>query len=179
MQAADPAAGATDKTLVTANWVSQTGDGAPNNLIHKTGNEAKIGKLTFKTNRPEGVTHQYASQENNDAYVKRIIHRIVTQDGNARVKYMVIDSRNENYGIASVTYLNGVLQASYIAIAGTFVPTFRIFQKDGSTYIGMDMPYHVGFTLQQLTYADTYGNNVFYAPLIDVYSTDYTEVTHT
>ena len=43
MQAADPASGATDKTLVTANWVSQTGDGAPNNLIHKTGNETKIG----------------------------------------------------------------------------------------------------------------------------------------
>ena len=39
LQAADPASGATDKTLVTANWVSQTGDSAPNNLIHKTGNE--------------------------------------------------------------------------------------------------------------------------------------------
>ena len=43
--AADPAAGATDKTLVTANWVSQTGDSAPNNLVHKTGNE----------NRPSGL----------------------------------------------------------------------------------------------------------------------------
>ena len=31
---ADPANGATDKTLVTANWVSQTGGGAPNNLLH-------------------------------------------------------------------------------------------------------------------------------------------------
>lgn len=43
--AADPASGATDKTLVTANWVSQTGDSGPNNLIHKTGNE----------NRPSGI----------------------------------------------------------------------------------------------------------------------------
>lgn len=43
MQAADPAAGATDKTLVTANWVSQTGDGAPNNLLHRTGNEKVLG----------------------------------------------------------------------------------------------------------------------------------------
>lgn len=43
MQAADPAAGATDKTLVTANWVSQTGDSAPNNLIHRTGNEKVLG----------------------------------------------------------------------------------------------------------------------------------------
>ena len=45
MQAADPEAGATDKTLVTANWVSQTGDSGPNNLIHKKGDEAKYGKL--------------------------------------------------------------------------------------------------------------------------------------
>lgn len=43
--AADPAAGATDKTLVTANWVSQSGDSAPNNLIHKNGNETKNGVL--------------------------------------------------------------------------------------------------------------------------------------
>ena len=50
MRAADPASGATDKTLTTANWISQTGDSAPNNLIHKTGNE----------NRPNGVlTTQY------------------------------------------------------------------------------------------------------------------------
>ena len=43
--AADPAAGATDKTLVTANWISQTGDSGPNNLIHKNGDETKYGKL--------------------------------------------------------------------------------------------------------------------------------------
>lgn len=45
--AADPESGATDKTLVTANWVSQTGDNRPNNLIHKTGDETKYGKLTL------------------------------------------------------------------------------------------------------------------------------------
>lgn len=39
MQAADPASGATDKTLVTANWVSQSGDDAPNNLMHRNGDE--------------------------------------------------------------------------------------------------------------------------------------------
>lgn len=37
--AADPASGATDKTLATTNWISQTGDSAPNNLIHRSGNE--------------------------------------------------------------------------------------------------------------------------------------------
>lgn len=47
MQAADPAAGATDKTLVTANWVSQTGDDAPNNLAHRNGNETWRGEKIF------------------------------------------------------------------------------------------------------------------------------------
>jgi len=37
--AADPASGATDKTLVTANWISQTGETRPNNLIHATGSD--------------------------------------------------------------------------------------------------------------------------------------------
>jgi len=47
MQAADPASGATDKTLVTANWVSQTGDSGPNNLVHRTGNETIANEKTF------------------------------------------------------------------------------------------------------------------------------------
>lgn len=51
MQAADPAAGATDKTLVTANWVSQTGEGRPNNVLHDNGAETKSGRLTMNTDR--------------------------------------------------------------------------------------------------------------------------------
>ena len=47
--AADPASGATDKTLVTANWVSQTGDSGPNNLIHRSGTETKNGRLDVIT----------------------------------------------------------------------------------------------------------------------------------
>lgn len=49
--AADPESGATDKTLVTANWVSQTGDGAPNNLAHTNGNEDIGGIKNFTGNR--------------------------------------------------------------------------------------------------------------------------------
>ena len=45
--AADPDNGATDKTLVTANWVSQTGVGAPNNLVHKNGSETLNGAYTY------------------------------------------------------------------------------------------------------------------------------------
>ena len=64
MQAADPAAGATDKTLVTANWVSQTGDGAPNNLIHKTGSETKTGRLNLLDGM-YGIFYKYAINTNN------------------------------------------------------------------------------------------------------------------
>ena len=39
MQAADPASGATNKSLVTANWISQTGMSRPNNVLHTTGEE--------------------------------------------------------------------------------------------------------------------------------------------
>ena len=39
MHGADPASGATDKTLVTANWVSQTGESKPNNIMHTVGND--------------------------------------------------------------------------------------------------------------------------------------------
>lgn len=47
MQAADPASGATDKTLVTANWVSQTGDSAPNNIMHRNGAETVADTKIF------------------------------------------------------------------------------------------------------------------------------------
>ena len=51
LKANDPANGATDKTLVTANWVSQTGEGRPNNVLHNNGSETKSGRLTMKTDR--------------------------------------------------------------------------------------------------------------------------------
>ena len=47
MQTADPSSGATDKSVVNANWVSQTGDSAPNNLVHRTGNEMIAGTKTY------------------------------------------------------------------------------------------------------------------------------------
>ena len=55
MQAADPASGATDKTLVTANWVSQTGSGRPNNLIHDGGSEIIRGNKIIYDRRDRDV----------------------------------------------------------------------------------------------------------------------------
>lgn len=45
--AADPASGATDKTLTTANWISQTGNSSPNNLVHRYGNETIYNDKLF------------------------------------------------------------------------------------------------------------------------------------
>ena len=46
-KAANAASGATDTSLVNANWISQTGDSAPNNVMHRSGNETKTGIATF------------------------------------------------------------------------------------------------------------------------------------
>ena len=62
--AADPESGATDKTLVTANWVSQTGVSAPNNLIHRSGNEIKNGTLKLTTTTA-GATSLKVEQTSN------------------------------------------------------------------------------------------------------------------
>ena len=65
LKANDPSSGATDKTLVTANWVSQTGNDAPNNLAHKSGAETIDGDKTFRR-QIIGVQFQLASFGSND-----------------------------------------------------------------------------------------------------------------
>lgn len=43
----NPPSGDTSTKAVNTNWISQTGNNAPNNLIHKNGDESKTGKLTL------------------------------------------------------------------------------------------------------------------------------------
>lgn len=62
--AADPESGATDKTLVTANWASQTGDSAPNNLLHKNGNETATGNKYIYTLYSVGMLSLTGNQYN-------------------------------------------------------------------------------------------------------------------
>lgn len=74
LQAADPADGATDKTLTTANWVSQTGDSAPSNLLHKNGNETADGLKIFN-DCPRAVLFNSPIDDNNTGavgYFKKI-----------------------------------------------------------------------------------------------------------
>ena len=49
LQGANAPSGSTDNTLANTNWVSQTGDSSPNNLVHRTGSEIVLGNKTFKT----------------------------------------------------------------------------------------------------------------------------------
>lgn len=107
LQAADPANGATDKTLVTANWVSQTGDSGPNNLIHKAGNETKTGVLSLNYggrfsqglhinntvdlyNSPPSTDCQYAIQfrDKNDNIVAILAINHLTNDTRELVIYL-------------------------------------------------------------------------------------------
>ena len=55
LKANDPANGTTDKTLVTANWVSQTGAEAPNNLVHRSGTETMNGTKSVNALKFVGV----------------------------------------------------------------------------------------------------------------------------
>lgn len=96
LKANDPASGATDKTLVTANWVSQTGNNAPNNLLHKTGDEKTIGlkEGNFRpyrlnnpdlTNVPAGKWLRYAQWQ--EAYGPANFVEIIGNRGNNGYHY--------------------------------------------------------------------------------------------
>ena len=91
MQAADPASGATDKTLTTANWVSQTGDSSPNNLIHRSGNESKNGNLTLL--KPLFITRP----DNGQCYIQTtdLGFDLMTLPGST-VTRLIIDTYDKN-----------------------------------------------------------------------------------
>lgn len=94
LHAADPAAGATDKTLTTANWVSQTGSGAPNNLIHRSGNEIKSGVMTFTS----GILDK----------VSAINYQITPNSRTYRDAYQVTDTNDVMIGSIRLVYgVNG------------------------------------------------------------------------
>lgn len=90
MQAADPAAGATDKTLVTANWVSQTGDDAPNNLVHKIGTETINGVKIF-SNGIKGYCNNFHSTNITDQAINDI-SLFARLDNSSHGKYIIFDA---------------------------------------------------------------------------------------
>ena len=106
MQAADPASGATDKTLTTANWISQTGDSGPNNLIHKTGNETKSGNITFMNEsirkiarnmeyRPSSYSGQYPKMLQGSDSKDIIRYRLNFDAVNTSAGWQIYNSNNQ------------------------------------------------------------------------------------
>lgn len=137
--AADPAAGATDKTLVTANWVSQTGSGKPNNLIHDAGNENINGEKrhisgvlgqSYQLTIPatgnysieisyKGVTTQFAKIEIFD-YINNIGSVMwdifLVWNGGANNKAYGRRLGNPNAEVPKFTVDNGILKLIFTAI---------------------------------------------------------------
>lgn len=75
---ADPASGATDTTVATTNWVSQTGNSSPNNLVHRTGAESIGGWKGFN----DGAFNKYLIfniPASGDHYIKISIIANTTQ----------------------------------------------------------------------------------------------------
>lgn len=52
LKGVDPPSGDTSQKLVTTNWISQTGDSSPNNVVHRSGNETIQGQKTFTSLTP-------------------------------------------------------------------------------------------------------------------------------
>lgn len=120
MQAADPAAGTTDKTLVTANWVSQTGDSAPNNLAHKTGSETIDGDKRF--------TKLLIGRGNGQYYTNFWLQ-------NMSIDRSVYDGTRREIQI-SFRDMNGQVLGALILVRKTASTEIvaRLFRKDG-TYV--------------------------------------------
>lgn len=93
--AADPAAGATDKTLVTANWISQTGDSGPNNLMHRAGNETSTGFKFGNFSVKQG--NMSIPQPDTDGKYRRIF-RIKNVGINTAIDMRIYVNSNIDYG---------------------------------------------------------------------------------
>ena len=78
LKANNPESGATDKTLVTANWVSQTGEGRPNNLIHDVGNE-NISGIKRHISGILGQSYQLNIPSNGNYYIEIAYKGVTTQ----------------------------------------------------------------------------------------------------
>lgn len=107
MQAADPAAGATDKTLVTANWVSQTGDSAPNNLIHRQGNETKNGTLKAAT---------FICSSNNGPIVKSNIRINSPPETQKQVQFLRVEEENSSANVMFLQLIDDTTGIRYVRL---------------------------------------------------------------
>ena len=117
---ADPASGAVDQSLVTANWASQTGDSSPNNLIHKTGNETKDGVL-FLIQPPSVISPKTARFRAANGYFR--IARFTLNPRYYTVAIMANTGTINSLSIISGQYNNGVWTCTNSTIATPGTPS--------------------------------------------------------
>ena len=160
LKANDPANGATDNTLVTANWVSQTGAGAPNNIIHTNGNETKNG-IFFLPNGYEGIMRQHPINTNN------------TSDNVWRLGFSLTMSNNDILIIKVFSAFNNTdtQEATVKIVKGDGYVGCRIVESSGTTaemasaknYVATVDGNEVSFyTLKRRKYTNLYCVTLFY-----------------
>lgn len=145
MQAADPASGATDKTLVTANWISQTGDSAPNNALHRTGNETKAGTLSlsaYEALKFEVGSGNAPCMSGNTAASQRILDQYISYKDNGEwmIRNSIYQAANtKNY--SRLLYLrrydanNNIMQALFtFSIDANGKGHITVNDNDGTTH---------------------------------------------
>lgn len=94
----NPPSGDTSTKAVNTNWVSQTGDGAPNNLIHKSGNETRQGTLTFTSNDPIIVKSDNVwAGPSNIFYLKRALLTVDVNNNNVSEFFPTHDANGSNH----------------------------------------------------------------------------------
>lgn len=160
MQAADPASGATDKTLVTANWVCQTG--GTNNLIHSTGEEIIVSKKIFRARPNIGCIDMPAITPG------QTWRSLIAAAYPRNFYFLIINPRNSCICIDYVKIPESTMAFSLqrVNIFGTNSLNKYSIRKnsDGKYYLCINSSYHQGLTIYLLSYDDTYGN-IGYEPL--------------
>lgn len=107
----NPPSGDTSTKAVNTNWISQTGDNAPNNLVHKSGNETILGLKTFKngivcknmnTSRDD-IPANYHDNEivhindiNGQYYVQFVLASNVAEDPTKRIMFLQVRFYGKN-----------------------------------------------------------------------------------
>ena len=98
--AADPASGAVDQSLVTANWASQSGDSAPNNLAHRNGNETWNGVKRIGAGNIGKMSIAYKTSTQTDTWFKMLEGSRANWGKFAMV--LIMDTNNNNAAIVKI-----------------------------------------------------------------------------
>ena len=173
--AADPASGATDKTLTTANWISQTGSGRPNNLIHDTGNESIDGVKPMLKGAHSGLHESGSGNQNGWRKIfispsfatlneNNIASFILTTNAGAYGVFMII-GRNNN--LTDLKRISGNYPAANVKASIDSSNEVIIWAYNYRTVALLETESHVGSF--KITFQDSGIISVFNEPVVPDY----------